>query len=101
MLGQIAEREIVFRAGAGVAIFRFSNRAENCMEAIIIGINSAGIFKKTARCIRLAEIHQGLCGAEIESEISFGRLGETNIEVGGLLRFPGELIGVGQFRLDV
>ena len=98
---KIGQRRIVFSARIGVAVVRFRNRPLDRMQSVVVAVNPFGVLKEVAGCVRLAQTHQCLRGAEIQTEVALRRLCQAHVQVRGFLLLARESVGVSEFSLCV
>src|SRR5579872_1362924 len=83
------------------AVFRIRNRRQDRVKPVVVGIKSLRRIQKWLCLSRMTEIYPRLRRAQIQSDVSFGRIREARVEFGALLLLTGEAVGVSQFGLYI
>ena len=101
MRGHIGQGKLIFLCGLVHAVLRQCNAAQNCVQTVIVAVDLLDFVEKWTGCIGLSDVEPGLRRTQFKTNIPFRRLCQARIKRRGLLRFAGELIGVGQFGLHI
>ena len=71
------------------------------MQPVIVGVDLPCVIQERTSLVDLPEIHPGLGGAQIQSDIALCGFCQPRVEIRGFLLPSRDLVGIGQLGLDI